>query len=175
MGVISRSIEEMHMEALRVAQDFQQTGTLASEDTSFAYDSTPAANKVDRSQIKGGNMVNVLKDALGKRLGKTTTGGVPTQLSGPETSATVMASDFLLEELDRIAQESEEILSEAFATSKEMRMSEAGKASLQDLQGNSNDEDLDESDVMFGRKGIAEGKKDDEEGSSGGSKYGKFF
>ena len=52
--------------------------------------------------------VNVLKDALGKRLGKMT-GGVPTPLSGPETSATVMASDFLLEELDRIAQEGNDI------------------------------------------------------------------
>jgi hypothetical protein len=34
------------------------------------YDSTPAANKVDRAQIDGGNMVNVIKQALEIRLGK---------------------------------------------------------------------------------------------------------
>lgn len=101
-------VDRKDMEALRVANDLQVDGVVKEEDTSFAFDSTPAANKVDRSQIDGGNMVNVIQQALEIRLGKmktkdeTTTASI---LNGAQTSAAMMASDFLLEELDRIAAE----------------------------------------------------------------------
>uniref|UniRef100_A0A7S0G9R2 Uncharacterized protein n=2 Tax=Proboscia inermis TaxID=420281 RepID=A0A7S0G9R2_9STRA len=83
-------------EALRVAKDFQQTGKFDEKDLSFEFDATPAVNKVDRSQIDGGDMVNVVFDALERRLKKG-------KLTGVETSATMMAADFLLKELDSIA------------------------------------------------------------------------
>jgi hypothetical protein len=63
-------VDRKDMEALRVAQDLQVEGAVRDEDTSFMYDSTPAANKVDRAQIDGGNMVNVIKQALEIRLGE---------------------------------------------------------------------------------------------------------
>ena len=94
-------VDRKDLEALRVAQDLQKTGAVADEDTSVVYDSTPAANKVDRAQIEGGNIANVILQALEKRL----TGGEDgseTYLSGAETSAAMMASDFLLEHLDEL-------------------------------------------------------------------------
>jgi len=148
-------VNRRDMEALRVAQDYQQTGKLASEDTSFAYDSTPAANKVDESQIDGANMVNVLKDALEKRLGKRN--GVPTALSGPETSATVMASDFLLEELDR--------LSEGVP-----QLGEAGPPVPDEVQPMRETQEL---DVLFGGKGITANSNDVKD--SGRGKFGVFY
>ena len=68
------------------------------EDTSFAFDSTPAANKVDKTEIEGGDMVNVIQQALEIRLDKSI-------LNGGQTSAALMASDFLLEELESIVKE----------------------------------------------------------------------
>jgi hypothetical protein len=133
------------MEALRVTQEYQQTGSIKKEDTLFEYDSTPAANKVDQSQIEGGNLVNVLKDALDKRLGKTH--GEITPLSGPETSATVMASDFLLQELNRIAKSAEP--------------TEAARMILQDMEPPSYD-DEEEMNVLFGGGGIPMGDDDDD-------------
>jgi len=98
-------VDRREMEALKIAQDLQQTGVVKQEDASFLKDSTPAANKVDGKQIEQGDLVNVMKQALGKRLGEDNNGttGYATRLSGPETSATIMASDFLLAELDKIA------------------------------------------------------------------------
>ncbi|KAL7484364.1 hypothetical protein ACHAW6_009998 [Cyclotella cf. meneghiniana] len=96
-------VDRKDMEALRVAQDLQVEGAVRDEDTSFMYDSTPAANKVDRAQIDGGNMVNVIREALEIRLGKKGADGY--SLNGAQTSAAMMASDFLLEELNRIATE----------------------------------------------------------------------
>ena len=50
--------------------------------------------------MEEGNIVNVILDALRKRLGKS---GEPMEaLNGPETSATVMASDFFIAELEKI-------------------------------------------------------------------------
>ena len=98
-------VDRKDMEALRVAQDLQVEGAVRAEDTSFMYDSTPAANKVDRAQIDGGNMVNVIRDALEIRQGKRSEDGEPKALNGAQTSAAMMASDFLLEELDRIVSE----------------------------------------------------------------------
>jgi len=91
-------VDRKDMEALRVANDLQVEGVVKEEDTSFAFDSTPAANKVDRAQIDGGDMVNVIQQALEIRFDKKI-------LNGAQTSAAMMASDFLLEELDRIAAE----------------------------------------------------------------------
>lgn len=94
-------VDRKDMEALRVAQDLQSTGVVANEDTSVIFDSTPAANKVDRSQIEGGNMMNVILQALDKRLKKGSDGSF-SALSGAETSAAMMASDFMLEHLDEL-------------------------------------------------------------------------
>lgn len=94
-------VDRRDMEALRVAREYQDSGVLKADDTSFANDATPAAKKVDGKQIEQGDLVNVLVEALGKRLGKDRV-GIATRLTGPETSATIMASDFLLSELDRV-------------------------------------------------------------------------
>ena len=95
-------VDRKDMEALRVAQDLQSTGVVNEKDTSVVYDSTPAANKVDRNQVDGGDIVNVILQALEKRL----TGGKDGEmkLSGAETSAAMMASDFLLEHLENPVQ-----------------------------------------------------------------------
>ena len=89
-------VDRKDMEALRVANDLQVEGAVKDEDTSFAFDSTPAANKVDKDEIEGGNMVNVIQQALEIRLSSD-----DSLLDGAQTSAALMASDFLLEELDR--------------------------------------------------------------------------
>lgn len=98
-------VDRKDMEALRVANDLQVKGSVDKDDTSFAFDSTPAANKVDRSLIDGGDMVNVIQQALEIRLGKKADASAAGALDGAQTSAAMMASDFLLEELDRIAKE----------------------------------------------------------------------
>lgn len=94
-------VDRKDMEALRVAQDLQTTGVVADEDKSFVFDSTPAANKVDRKLIEGGNIVNVMIQALEKRL-QVGPDGKDSALSGAETSAAMMASDFLLEHLKEL-------------------------------------------------------------------------
>jgi hypothetical protein len=54
----------------------------------------------DCCQVEEGNLVNVLAQALEKRLGKgTKSEDRITPLSGPETSATAMVTDVLLKEL----------------------------------------------------------------------------
>jgi hypothetical protein len=165
-------VNRRDMEALRVAQDYQQTGILNEKDTTFEYDTTPAANKVDRNaQIEGGNMVNFLKYALSKRLKGET-------LSGPETSATVMASDFLLEELERIVQVGNDnalVESNRIASTEEERRLEAKRMILQDLQGESDTgTDRNELDAMFGKGGILT-TKDEDEGTKGGGQFGMFY
>lgn len=97
--VSGMKVDRRDMEALRVANDLQIEGAVKDEDTSFAFDSTPAANKVDKSEIEGGDMVNVIQQALDIRLSSSSL------LNGGQTSAAMMASDFLLEELDRIITE----------------------------------------------------------------------
>ena len=95
-SVAGMKVDRKDMEALRVANDLQVEGAVKDEDTSFAFDSTPAANKVDKDEIEGGNMVNVIQQALEIRLSSD-----ESLLDGAQTSAALMASDFLLEELDR--------------------------------------------------------------------------
>jgi hypothetical protein len=101
-------VDRRAMEALRVALDFQQTGIVKKDDTSLASDATPAVNKVDGDQIEQGDLMNVIKQALEKRLGKHD--GNITRLSGPETSAAIMASDFILAELEKIVASSNAVV-----------------------------------------------------------------
>lgn len=94
-------VNRREFDALKIAQDFQSTGVVSEKDTSLQQDATPAANRVDRRQVEEGNLVNVLLQALEKRLGKSNEKILP--LSGPETSATAMATDVLIEQLDAVA------------------------------------------------------------------------
>ncbi len=95
----------------------------------FAFDTTPAENRVDGRMIDRGDMVNVILRALEIHLGHGGSrddnydygggngdddkqrrrqgggggGGYP--LSGAHTSAAMMASDFILDKLEHIAEE----------------------------------------------------------------------
>jgi hypothetical protein len=145
-------VDRQDMEALRVAKDFQQTGVVKSKDLSFEGDATPAANKVDSRQVEEGNLINVIKQALEKRLGLSEDGTV-TRLSGPETSATIMASDFLLAELDKITKQQREKPSSA-----------AHQYLLDDLMGSEGRRDDEETSVLFGGGGIKMGNEEDGSG-----------
>lgn len=91
-------VNREEIDALKIAQDVQATGKVSEEATSLQYDSIPAANKVDRQQVEQGDLINVLVQALEKRLGKSGEAGV-FSLTGPETSATAMATDVLIQAL----------------------------------------------------------------------------
>lgn len=154
-------VDRKDMEALRVAQDLQSTGVVADEDTSVMFDSTPAANKVDRKQIEGGDIANVIIQALEKRL----TGGPngePAQLSGAETSAAMMASDFLLEQLDQLETAPAE-------KKKEIPQNAMAKMYFDTDDGFSPEKvtEEDEMDVLFGGGGIPMSSDDDENFSQG--------
>jgi hypothetical protein len=103
--------------------------------------------------MEGGNLVNVLRDALNKQLGLKD-GTTIAPLSGPETSVTMMASDFLLQELNRIAESSGR--NEPTA-----RISEAERMILQDMEPPNVDEG-EELNVLFGGGGIPMGDDDDD-------------
>jgi len=112
-------VNRRDMEALRVAQDLQSTGVVAKEDTSLVHDSTPAANKVDLKQIEGGDMINVVMQALHKRLTANNDGNT-VLLTGTETSAAMMASDFIIEYCKKIQKNPELVaLEEKIIASKE--------------------------------------------------------
>ncbi|KAL7566837.1 hypothetical protein ACA910_021337 [Epithemia clementina (nom. ined.)] len=105
-------VNRREMDALKIAQDYQQTGRIAATDRNLANDALPVANRVvDRRQVEEGNLINVLQQALEKRLGSntpatmttTTTAATSGRLTGPETSVASMATEYLLQELDRIA------------------------------------------------------------------------
>lgn len=149
--IADMKVDRKDMEALRVAQDFQKEGVITTKDQSFANDATPAANKVDAKQVEQGNLVNVLLDALRKRLGKTDE-GLPTALSGPETSASVMASDFLLAELERI-----EKSPQTTPTGEPRNLEAARQALLEDLEGgeDSGQGKEEEAGVLFGKGGVS--------------------
>lgn len=99
-------VDRKEYDALRVAQDYQKSGKIKAEDQSLANDATPAANKVDADSLELGNLLNVLLDALRKRLGKLETGEPVVALTGPEVTATAMAIEFLMQELERIEETS---------------------------------------------------------------------
>jgi hypothetical protein len=160
-------VDRRDMEALRVARDYQETGVIKDEDTSFMTDATPAANKVDGKQIEQGNLVNVIVEALGKRLGKSSDGVV--RLSGPETSAAIMASDFLLNELDRVIEDGPQTPKQA--------LNPAHRAIMQDFedpgQGDGRDDLM--GDVMFGRRGIMDGKQQEGGNFAAGMDPNNFY
>mmetsp|Transcript_11287 Transcript_11287/g.15632 ORF Transcript_11287/g.15632 Transcript_11287/m.15632 type:complete len:603 (-) Transcript_11287:299-2107(-) len=166
-------VDRRDMEALRVAQDLQATGVVSAEDQSMIGDSTPAANKVDKDQVDGGDMINVIIQALGKRL-EGGEGGSVQRLSGTETSAAMMASDFLLAELDRIVASSPppaETTSAASSAVKEdggKTLTEDQKRAYQkamedDWASASNQNEEDEMSAMFGGGGIMGGNNEDDE------------
>ncbi len=97
-------VDRKDMEALRVAQDLQTTGVVADEDKSIIHDVTPAANRVDKEQVEGGNIINVILQAVEKRITQNEDGAFAA-LSAPETSAAMMASDVLLDHLDKLEAE----------------------------------------------------------------------
>lgn len=153
-------VDRKDMEALRVAREFQETGVVNPNDQSLIMDATPAANKVDGQLIEQGNLVNVVCEALDKRLGKTSSMGVR-RLTGPETSAAIMASDFLLGELDRVITNAPK---RTEATSSPHRgLSAAHQAIMEDFAdpaGGDGREDL-MGEVMFGRSGLMDGNQED--------------
>jgi hypothetical protein len=173
------SVEEIKVnrkdiDALKIAQDYQETGSLKKEDTSMEHDNTPAANKVDPRQVESGNLVNVLTQALEKRLGVT---GQMVALSGPETSATAMAVDYLLKELDDIADgkvtavvEEEPQVDTSLNTPEGRRAARVAAARRAMIEDWGEDEDAPDSgsrgfgdpmsDVLFGRGGIPEKEVD---------------
>jgi hypothetical protein len=146
-------VDRKDMEALRVAQDLQTTGIVADKDMSVIYDSTPAANRVDRQQIEGGNIMNVILQALEKRLMGGKDGGI-VQLSGAETSAAMMASDFLLEHLDGLVKN---------PLPKKIPVNPMAKAyfDVEDEFFQSKVTEEDEGNVLFGGGGIMTGPNDD--------------
>lgn len=156
-------VDRKDMEALRVAQDLQTTGAVATEDTSLMYDSTPAANKIDRKQIEGGNIINVVLQALEKRL--VGADGVPQQLTGAETSAAMMASDFLLEHLDYI----ENTPSQNIDSINPMARAYFDVEDEFDQSKVTNEA---ESEVLFGAKGIS---NDDDDRYSAGTDPRNFY
>mmetsp|Transcript_851 Transcript_851/g.2418 ORF Transcript_851/g.2418 Transcript_851/m.2418 type:complete len:227 (-) Transcript_851:514-1194(-) len=172
-------VNRREIEALRVAQDYQQTGEVQSSDQDLIHDATPAAAKVDREQVEQGNLVNVVLQALEKRLG-TTTGGKPQQLSGPETSATMMASDLLLKEL--ISRSGDAASSSSSPA--DARMAAAQKAIMDDFassdDGSAGDDRGDEAtDVLFGRSGLMDGNESggggDEDPYAAGANPASFY
>jgi hypothetical protein len=96
------TVNRREFDALKIARDFQEKGVVAEKDMSLAHDATPAANMVDRKQVEQGNLVNVVKQALEKRLGKGEHGDKVQPLTGPETSATSMAAEYLIQEVGEI-------------------------------------------------------------------------
>ncbi|GKY91902.1 hypothetical protein MPSEU_000161800 [Mayamaea pseudoterrestris] len=164
-------VNRREMDALKIAQDFQATGKVKDEDMSLNYDSTPAANKVDKRQVEQGNLIKVVMQALEKRLGKN--GHAMQPLNGPETSATAMAVDFLLQRLDGVEMAKPEQASVSVAENKDdgltfaererqKRMAEARAAMLADLTGQDEEAGPDLTDVVLGKAGILESKKDDD-------------
>jgi hypothetical protein len=168
------SVEEIKVnrkdiDALKIARDYQETGSLKAEDTSMAHDNTPAANKVDPRQVEGGNLVNVLMQALEKRLGVSSSAAAMAALSGPETSATAMAVDFLLQQLDDIADgkvvEVAEDPQESLETPegrRQARIVAARRAMLEEMAGEAAPDPGNRgfgdpnSEVLFGRGGVPE-------------------
>jgi hypothetical protein len=161
-------VDRRDMEALRVARDYQESGVISVDDTSFATDTTPAANKVDGKQIEQGDLVNVLMEALGKRLGKTS--GSITRLTGPETSASIMASDFLLSELNRV-------IATGPKTSPHQPLNAAQQSIMEDFedpaQGDGRDDLM--GDVMFGRGGLMDGDQEGKKEYSAGMDPNNFY
>lgn len=161
-------VDRREMEALRVARDFQETGVVAPEDTSLLLDATPAVNKVDGKQIEQGDLVNVIRQALEKRLGMQGGAGV-TRLTGPETSAAIMATDFLFPELDSVIANGPKQAA--------VPLSPAHQAIMEDFedpaQGDGRDDLMGE--VLFGRIGLLDGDRPEDFGGNRANNPNTFY
>jgi hypothetical protein len=152
-------VDRRDWEALRIAREFQETGMVKPDDQSLLMDATPAVNKVDGKLIEQGNLVNVICQALDKRLGKSSGEGV-TRLTGPETSAAIMASDFLLGELDRIiANGPRRTVPQGMSAAHQAIMADFDDPAVGDGR-----EDL-MGQVLFGRSGLMDGEQPENYGN----------
>ena len=188
-----QKVNRKEMDALKIAQDFQETGAVPEKDMNLANDAIPVANRVvDRKQVEKGDLIKVLKQALEKRLTGSEASHGPPRLTGPETSVASMATEYLLQELDQIASSIETSASvatvEAVASDKAEEkpffaaqstppeLDAARKAHLQkarqmlmdDLVGEEqssemNDRGSEMTDVLFGRSGVKARSDDDDD------------
>lgn len=190
-------VDRTAIDALKLAKEFQETGKVAAKDMSLAYDTTPVAQQAGKQDE--GNLVNVVLQALEKRLGKGDSGPIQ-PLSGPETSATAMASDLLLRRLDAIADAAENAPAEpevspapvAVATkddgtpdevarARQERIEAAKRAVMDDFKGDPADENPmmgrgdRMSDVLFGKEGIGQTSDDDDNVFPEGMDQRSFF
>jgi len=102
-GLDDKKVNRKEVDALKIAQDVQETGQAQANDRNLANDKTPVANRVvDKKQVEEGDLVTVMCQALEKRLGKSENSTGPVALTGPEMSVTSMASEYLLQALDEI-------------------------------------------------------------------------
>jgi hypothetical protein len=147
-------VDRKDMEALRVAQDLQKEGAVAEEDSTAVNTLT-----VDRSLIEGGNIANVLIQALEKRLNEGPD-GVTKPLSGAECSAAMMASDFLLERLEEI---------ESSPPQREIPVNSMAKQYFDTDDEFTPDSvtEEDEDNILFGGGGIPMSSGDDESFNAG--------
>jgi hypothetical protein len=181
-------VNRRELDALRIAQDYQATGSVRPKDLTLEGDRTPAANKVDRRQVEQGDLVTVLLQAMDKRLGRGSSSGAqghhPQALSGPETSASAMAADFLIQQLDAIVSSSRTAAVSAASSfeappaaaaldpreaARLARMEAARQALLADVAGDryddadaSADRGDEMSNVLFGKGGIPDRADDDQ-------------
>jgi hypothetical protein len=188
-------VNRRELDALRIAQDYQATGSVSPKDLTLEGDRTPAANKVDRRQVEQGDLVTVLLQAMDKRLGRGSGGNGPAQghphpqaLSGPETSASAMAADFLIQQLDAIASSSSAVsVAPSFEAppaaaaldpreaARLARLEAARQALLADVAGDRYDDNDDASadrgdemtNVLFGKGGIPDRADDDDQFNKG--------
>lgn len=172
----SLKVDRKETDALKIAREYQETGQVRKENMSLTGDSTPAANSVDRNLVEDGNLVQVLKDALEKRLGKK--GGPVAVLTGPETSATAMAGDFLIKQLEEISQKTTATVVEKAPTviksasvpqsdaeaRRQAKIEEARRMLLEDLSGSEEPSSFGDGgmDALFGRGGLSKDRSDDE-------------
>ena len=130
------TVNRKEYDALKIAQEYQQTGVVKQQDMSLDHDATPAANKVERSQVEQGNLVNVLCQALEKRLGKTDENSIQ-PLTGPETSAAAMATGFLIQQLEDVGAGGGAAAAETVTPASSTSSSESSRPQQEQLDVNS--------------------------------------
>jgi hypothetical protein len=145
-------VNRREYDALKIAQDYQTTGTVDTKDTNLYDDSTPAANKVNRQQVEQGNLVNVIIQALEKRLGKSKNSATISPLSGPETSATAMATDVLIQELLDIAEKKSSSSSSATTLSSSTTTTTTTATQNKNVNNNNDDEEEIPIDIILARQ-----------------------
>lgn len=92
------TVNRKDYEALRIAEDLQTGSLNENEENDLAFDPSVTANKgIDANAVQSADMVKVVLQALQKRL------DTDKPLSGPETSVTVMAADYLIKALEEVS------------------------------------------------------------------------